>query len=194
MRLEFDNSAHAYTINGNRVPSVTQVLQSLEMLDGIPHSVLERARIRGQHVHKAMALLVRGVLDWHSLDAELVPYIEGGKRFLDESGITVIASELPVGCARNRCAGTLDLLGEWRDSAALIDFKATATVPPTVGPQTAAYDRLYHGMFGGGRLRKRYCVQLMPNDYRVHPLTDPADWSVFQSALNIWHWRNKHAA
>lgn len=190
--LQFDAASHIYRLNGRRLPSVTQVLQPLEMLDGIPADVLEHARIRGQRVHEAMALLVRDDLDWSSLDPELVPYIEGGKRFLDESGLTVIASELRVGCARIRCAGTLDLLAHWRNSEAVIDFKATAAIPPTVGPQCAAYDRLYQSMYGG-KPRKRYCVQLKPNDYRVHPLTDPADWSIFQSCLNLILWREQHA-
>jgi hypothetical protein len=155
--------------------------------------VLEHARVRGQHVHEAMALLVREELDWSSLDPELIPYIEGGKRFLDESGITVIASEMRVACANIGCAGTLDLCGYWRNSEAIIDWKATATMPPTVGPQTAGYDRLYQSMFGG-RSRRRYCVQLKPRAYKVYPLPDPADWSIFQSALNIHHWRQRHAA
>lgn len=193
MHLEFDKSAHAYTLNGQSVPSVTQILEPLEMLDGIPVYVLEAARERGQFVHEAMALLVRDALDWSSLDVSLVPYIEGGKRFMDESGLVVIASEMRVACQRLRCAGTLDLFAQWRECECLIDFKATAAFPPTVGPQTAAYERLYQSMFGG-RPRKRYCVQLKPGDYRVHPLTDPADWSVFQSCLNIYHWRSKNAA
>lgn len=193
MRVDFDPATHAYTLGGKRLPSVTQVLQPLEMLDGIPFHILDAARERGQFVHEAMALLVRDELDWATLDASLVPYIEGGKRFLDESGITVIASEMRMACARLRCAGTLDLFGYWRDAETIIDFKATATVPRTVGPQTAAYDRLYQANFAG-RSRKRYCVQLKAGDYKVHPLTDPADWSIFQSALNIHHWRNQHAA
>jgi hypothetical protein len=193
LELEFDRAAHRYVLGGKEVPSVTTVLQSLEMFDGIPFHILDAARERGQFVHEAMALLVRGQLDWSSVDLSLLPYIEGGKRFLDESGIVVIASELPMGCAKLRYAGTLDIYGELRNSECIIDFKATAAVPPTVGPQTAAYDRLYQSKFGG-KARKRYCVQLRPGDYRIHPLTDPADWSVFQSALNIHHWRTKHAA
>lgn len=193
MRLEFDKSAHAYTVNGQAVPSVTQVLAPLEILDGIPQAVLERARVRGQHIHEAMALLVRDDLDWSSLDPDLMPYIEGGKRFLEESGAVVIASEMRVACPLIRCAGTLDLLAHWRDADSLIDFKATATVPATVGPQTAAYERLYQAMHSC-RPKKRYCVQLKPGDYKVHPLTDPADWIVFQSCLNIYHWRSKNAA
>lgn len=193
MRIEFDSEHHAYRLNGQSVPSVTQVLAPLDLLGGIPYETLEHAHIRGQHVHEAMALLVRGKLDWASLDLALVPYIEGGRRFLDESGITPIASECRVGCTRLRCAGTLDLLGHWRKSEALIDFKATATLPPSVGPQVAAYDRLYAATHGG-KARRRYCVLLRPGDYRIYPLTDPSDWSIFQSCLNLAHWRAKHAA
>jgi hypothetical protein len=193
MQLAFDKSTHTYALNGRAVPSVTQVLEPLEMFDGIPLHALEAARERGQFVHEAMALLVRDALDWSSLDVEIVPYIEGGKRFIEESGAIVIASEMRVACSKIRCAGTLDLLAYLRDAECLIEFKATAALPRTVGPQTAAYDRLYQAMHGG-RPRKRYCVQLKPADYKVYPLTDPADWSVFQSCLNIHHWRNKNAA
>lgn len=193
MQLAFDKPSHTYTLNGRAVPSVTQVLQPLELFEGIPFHVLEAARERGQFVHEAMALLVRGALDWASLDVSLVPYIEGGKRFLDESGAVVIASEMSVACPRIRCAGTFDLLAHMRDSECLIEFKATAALPRTVGPQTAAYERLYQATHGPG-YRRRYCVQLKPGDYKVHPLTDPADWSVFQSCLNIHYWRNKNVA
>lgn len=193
MQLAFDKPSHTYTLNGRPVPSVTQVLEPLEMFDGIPAHVLEAARERGQLVHEAMALLVRDALDWSSLDLDIVPYLEGGKRFLEESGVIVIGSEMRLACGKVRCAGTLDLFAMWRDCESVIEFKATAALPRSVGPQTAAYDRLYQSMHGG-RPRKRYCVQLKPGDYRVFPLTDPADWSVFQSCLNIHYWRNKNAA
>jgi hypothetical protein len=139
-----------------------------------------------------MALLVRNELDWESLDPELVPFIFGGKRFLDESGVTVIASETRVYCSRLRVAGTLDLAAHWRKSECIFDWKATAIVPRTVGPQTAAYENLYRSMYGG-RTRRRYVVQLRANDYRVLPLSDPSDWNIFHSALNLHHWKHKHA-
>jgi hypothetical protein len=193
VRLEFDQASHTYTLAGKRVPSVTEVLQTLEDFEGIPRDALEHARQRGQHVHEAMALLVRDDLDWNSLDPELVPYLIGGKRFLDESGITVIASEMRVACKRLRVAGTLDLFGVLRSSECVIDFKACAAMPATVGPQCAGYEQLYRSMFGG-RQRKRFCVLLKPNDYKLFPLTDPGDYSTFVSALNIHNWRQKHAA
>jgi len=88
--------------------------------------------------------------------------------------------------------GRLDLIAHWQDGRCLFDWKATATVPRGVGPQTAGYEKLYREG-GGEAIRRRYCIHLKPNDYRVVPLNDPADWSYFQSALNVVHWRKRHA-
>lgn len=193
MRIEFDAGEHAYWIDGKRVPSVTQVLGPLSDFSGIDAGTLEHARVRGQLVHDAMALLVRDALDWSSLDPSILPYIEGGRRFLEESGITVVASELRVASARLRVAGTLDLLAVWRGFDSIIEYKATAAFPPVAGPQTAAYEQLHSEMFGK-RARKRFCVLLQPGDYRIFPLVDKGDSHVFVSALNCHHWRQRHAA
>lgn len=187
--IEFDKILHEYRLDGRLVPSVTSVLAPLEDFERVPRETLEAARVFGQHVHEAAALFVRDELDWPSLDEHLTPYMEGLKRFLDESGLSVIASELAVASRKYRVAGTLDLLGLWRGSECVIDFKATATLPKSVGPQTSAYEALYREKFGGAK-RKRYCVQLRPNDYRVHPLSDMGDWSIFLSCLNLWRYKN----
>lgn len=184
--IAFDASAHAYTLNGRAVPSVTQVLARFEDWSGIPQANLDFARARGQHVHEAMALLARDELDWGSLDEELLPYVEGGRRFLVESGVTVLGSEYVLGSSSLRVAGTLDLLGILRNAEGIFDFKVTAALPRTVGPQTAGYDLLLRDTFGKKK-RKRYCVLLKPYDYRLVKLDDPTDENRFVSALNCYH-------
>lgn len=192
MLIEFDKASHTYRVNGKAVPSVTQVLDPLLELDGVPRAVLEAARVFGTHVHEACHLLVRDELDWARLDPGLVPYVNGARRFLKESRVVVIASELRVASATVGCAGTLDLVAVLKRSESIFDWKSTATLPRTIGPQTAGYENFYREERGGPR-RKRFGVQLLPDDYRLYPLTDPADWSVFLSALNLHHWRHKHA-
>lgn len=182
---------HRYLLNGRELPAVTRVISKLEDFLGIPPALLEAARIRGQRVHEGCALLVREELGIDAVETELQPYLRGAQRFLDESGITIIASELPLGSARLGWAGTLDLVGYWRGTECILDWKATATIPPTVGPQTFAYERLYREIYGGGK-RKRYCVQLKPNDYRVVPFTCPTDATIFTSCLNLLTWRAQH--
>ena len=96
MKLDFNAEAHEYRLDGQLVPSVTQVLAVLEDFEGVPWHLLEAARKFGQHVHEACALMVRGELDWASLDPALVPYVEAAQRFIDESGFVVRACELQV--------------------------------------------------------------------------------------------------
>lgn len=187
----FDEAEHSYLVNGRRFPSVTQVLSLLEDLSGIDGNTLEYARERGHAVHVGMALLVRNELEWETLDDELYSYLRGGQRFLIESGVTVIASECRVADESLRLAGTLDLVAHYRNAESVFDFKATAAMPPSVGLQTAAYERLYRATYGG-RERRRWCVRLKPNDYQLSEMKDPTDWSYFQSALNCHHWKEAH--
>lgn len=192
--IDFDRASHTYRLGGRVVPSVSDVLEPLQLLDGIPEKVLEEARIRGQHVHSAIHMMIHNALDWPTLHTDYVPYVTAARKFIRECEVKVIASEYRMGDDGLRFGGTLDLLGVMKRMTAVIDWKAVAQMPRTAGPQTAAYDYLYRrqlgGARGGPRPFKRYGVQLLATgDYRLFPFEDPRDWNVFLSALNIWHWR-----
>lgn len=192
MRLAFDAETHTYTLDGQRLPSVTQVLAPLNDYSMVPPDVLEAAREFGRHVHEACDLHDRDELEWSSLDPALVPYVEGWRRFLAESGAIVVASEQPIYHAKLGYAGTPDRVLAWRKGFAIPDIKSTSVVVPTVGPQTAAYAKAYQAMHGG-REPARYCIQLRPDGtYKSFVRNDPADWSVFLSALNVYKWKEKH--
>lgn len=198
MKLQFDAASHTYRVGGVIFPSVTEVLGPAEsfagVFDRVPADALEFARDRGSYIHEAMALLVRGCLDWSSVDERWAPYIRSGERFIHDSGIVVTGSEVPVYSERLRVAGTIDLLGIWTRREALLDFKASAAVPVTVGPQTAGYQFLHRDLYGGGKRMQRYCVHLTPTEYRVIPLEDSRDESIFLSSLNLFHWSTRYAA
>ncbi len=181
--IELDEATHTYRVDGVVWPSVTQVLGLLDRFEGVPPAVLEAAREFGSHVHMACDLDNRGVLDEATLDPALRPYLDGWRKFRRESGITILASEHRIVDERLGYVGTCDVVGELNGQRAVIDIKSGA-VPRTVGAQTAAYA---HAL----GVRRRYCVQLLPNDYRATALKDPADWSVFVSCLNILNWRTR---
>lgn len=215
MRVEFEPVGHTYKLDGALVPSVTQVLQVLEdwtavpahILEtvrlfcgyelhpgrAIPAHILEAARLFGSHVHDAVALEIRGCLDWDALNPALRPYVQGWRNFKADSRFVILASEAVVAHKLHRYAGKLDLRGILNKRRSLIDIKSGA-MPRTVGPQTAAYDVAgadTHGI----KCERRYCLQLnpeLPRGYKLHPLTNSADWSMFLSALNCW--RFKYAA
>lgn len=197
MQLTFDAPTHTYRVGGVIYPSVTEVLRPAEtfagLFDGVPDGALELARERGNYVHEAMSLLVRGTLDWRSVTEPWVQYIRTGARFLSDSQIVVTGSEVPVYSERLRVAGTIDLLGLWRERFSLFDFKASAMIPVTVGPQTAGYTFLYHDLYGSKGRVHRYCVHLTPAEYRVIPLEDSRDEAIFLSSLNLFHWGSRHA-
>jgi hypothetical protein len=196
MQLDFDEPSHTYTLNGRRVPSVTQVLDPLQMLDGIPWDVLEAARVFGNHVHTACHLYNLGVLDWDSLDPVLLPYIRAYTKFLTDTGFIVVTSEERVASVKCLYAGTLDLRGLLpigkKRYRCIADIKSTAALPRTVGPQTAAYEAAFTEG-SGEKNDRRYCLHLKPDEYKfVHLKDGPAvqDFTMFVSALNVWRWRN----
>lgn len=201
MRFSFDPISHTYRVGGVVYPSVTEVLAPAETFAGVfenvPIDAFELARDRGTYVHESIALLVRGALDWTSVEPTWEPYVRAAERFLTESGLVVTGSEVPVYSEHLKVAGTIDLLGIWRDRQSLIDFKTSAGVPPTVGPQTAGYFLLHRDLYGGKKARtNRYCVHLTPATYpgyRVIPLEDTRDFSIFLSSLNLYHWGVRHA-
>lgn len=193
MSFAFDQATHTYTLDGRRLPSVTQVLSPLEDFSMVPRDVLEAAREFGQHVHEACDLFDRGELDWLALDPALVPYVEAWRQFILDSGAVVIASELRVYHAKLGYAGSPDKVLAWGGRIVVPDLKATAIVPRTVGAQTAAYAKAYQSMHGG-KEPARYCIHLEPGKYRSHQRRDPADWSLFISCLNVHNFKENNRA
>lgn len=190
--LTFEAEGHRYTLNGRAVPSVTRVLELLEDFSQVDPRVLEAARVFGSHVHEACALELRGQLDWVALSSELKPYIEAMHRFLNDTGVKVIASEQRVWHRKLGYAGTLDLYGRLDRKNLLIDFKS-GVLPPTVGPQTAAYEQALLDSTGM-RTDERYCLQLnpeLPRGYKLNRLNKRTDWNNFLSALNCHRFKRE---
>lgn len=194
--IEFCADLHEYRVDGRVVPSVTQILEPYTSLEYVDRETLRIAQELGDHVHLACHLYETGQLDEATLDPALVPYLDGWKAFLYDTGAVVLLSEHRVASRKRGYAGTLDSMVFWGKSKRLIDRKSGSVVPCTVGPQTAAYAEAYAEQTGE-RIRDRYCIHL-PGDgrYRSHPLKDPRDWINFQSALNLhrWYYAKRNAA
>lgn len=195
--LEFDPVEHRYQLDGRPVPSVTAVLDPLLELWRVPADVLEAAAAFGNHVHMAVDLFNKGELDEAELDPALEPYLRGWKAYLAATSAEILESEFRVFHKACGFAGTLDTAvmlpgrrgGEVR---ALVDVKS-GVVPYTVGPQTAAYAEAWKSM-GLAPFKRRICVQLTDAApfYKTHELTEPSDWSLFLSALNVYKFKEKH--
>ena len=183
--LEFDAGAHQYRLDGIKVPSVTQVLEPYYGLEFVDWEKLKAAQEFGTHVHEACHLLNIGQLDRDSISGAVKAYVHGWERFLDESGLVVIESEARVAHRKMGYAGTLDVIGQFPDKPrqVMIDIKTGATMPKTVGPQTAAYNE------ARGKRIPRFCCLLEPHAYNLVPLTDVRDFDIFKAALTLYRWR-----
>lgn len=183
--LTFDAGTHVYRYDGRVVPSVTQVLSVLTANDFtyVDAERLAAARQLGTHVHAAIDLYNRGELNEATLDPELAPYVFQWRKFLRETGWVVTASEQRVYHPTLKYAGSIDA-GIWQDAPWVLDIK-TGLVPRTVGPQTAAYQ---HAM--KPKPKRRLCLQLGRDCYRLRECKNPADFSIFTSCLNIWRYLN----
>lgn len=195
MRLTFDAESHVYRLDGDVVPSVTQLLSDLYggSLDRIPEAILDRKRAIGVAVHAASELIDDGALDEDSVDPVIAGYLDGYRAFLDKERPAWSLSETPMGHPTWRYAGTVDRIGELRGDPAIVDLKTVAQLHPAIGVQTAAYDLLRQHEFSTPTPARRYALQLKPNGtYRLMPYTDPDDYRVFLSLIGLHNWKVKH--
>jgi len=133
--IDFDEAAHVYTLNGEVVPSVTQVLG--DVLPGWQAG--EWYLQRGQAVHAAAAMIAWGVEFDH--DPQIEGQVRACRRFFREVQPRVIQVEFRVASEVHGYAGTLDLLATINGKPTVLDWKAS--IAPSARYQVAAYALAY---------------------------------------------------
>jgi hypothetical protein len=198
MAFTFDPEKHEYALNGLRLPSVTQILESVGLspdYSGVPADHLEFARDRGDKVHKATALDDRGDLDEDTLDPRIAPYLEAWRQFRRDHHFEPVEIEFMFYSKRHGYAGTLDRLGA-SDLAehTLIDLKTCQKIDlKSVGPQTGGYSWGYCEFSGQAIYKqiKRFAVRLQPDGYKLIECKNRQDFDVFLHALSIVNWKGR---
>lgn len=191
--LHFDPDTHAYTRGGIVIPHVTGVIGWMNNFIGIPEDVMDKARERGEAVHLMTAMFDLGELDETSVPDEIAGYLDAWKLFRMETNFRPHTVEAMVESRKYRYAGTLDRAGDIQRGPALLDIKATAALPPSAGPQTAAYlQAAVEGNPDYYKRARRFSVQLRADGtYRLQEHKDKADLSVFLASLTCFLWRSK---
>lgn len=187
--LTFDAEKHEYRVDGQVVPSVTQILRPLMDFSFVRPDVLQAAADFGTAVHRACELDDLGDLDMEKLDPALAPYLVGWRMFCAEHACKWEAIEQQILHGSMRYAGTLDRAGLVKDKRAVVDIKSGTSLTPTVGPQLAAYARAYDPQ---GALLDRLAVRLYPGGYELKAYTDPSDWPTFASLVTIRQFCERH--
>lgn len=193
--FEYDEGAHAYTIGGVRVPSVTQVLAAVGISDfsGISPDTLQYAADRGTAVHRFCEFLDQDDSEWSQIAGTAIePYCRAYERFkadarfkprmIEQRGVSQVNGQ--------RYGYCVDREGDFGGHATVVDLKTGA--PSRSWPiQLAAYERAL--FLEDGRHRKRMAVQLLDDgNWRPIPYTDPLDAHVWTWALALTTWKQNN--
>lgn len=191
--FNFDEASHTYTLGGVVIPSVTQVLKPIAPdFSMVPPAVLERKRALGVAVHLACELEDDG--DLGECDDVLTPYVDGWRKFKEDTGALILMNERRLFHPALRYAGTLDRLVTMRGDVWMLDIKTSADPAPSYGAQTAAYVELIRAMEGDARgpIRRGTVHLREDGTYRLHEFKNPNDLPAFMACLSLHHWKESN--
>jgi hypothetical protein len=190
--VNFDEASHTYTVEGRKLPSVTQVLLAERLIDD--RWFTEWARERGSAVHLACQMVAEGDLDETSLDPRIAGYVDAYRLFLAETGFDPHHLEVTVVSKSDGYAGRFDQAGTDRlDRLGIIDLKTGAPNRAT-GVQLSAYSRAWYEeskynaeFLWGVHLQEngRYKIE----DYSEFGKPTGTGFAVFRAALTLMKWR-----
>ncbi len=187
MRLDFDDAAHAYRINGLPAPSVTQVIR-----DVLPGWAADDWYLqRGRALHHGCRLLDEGRLDWSSVSTEIISRVLAWQRFRAEFPADLVQCETPMGHPLYRYAGTPDRL-LMNGVPIVADLKSS--VSPQVRVQLGGYSLLFRAH--GRAPQKGVAVELRDDgSYRTlwmdkHELAQAE--RVFLACLSVHSFKRSH--
>jgi len=189
--LDFDESTHTYRSNGVVVPSVTTCLSRLHSFGMVAKDVLEAACARGTYVHTLCEFHDQNDLDPASI-GEYMGYLDAWIQFCADHKAVWSGIEVRGYSERYGYAGTWDRSGTLNGAPWIVDIKTSQASHPVWGLQLAAYRQLCSEQKSSWMLARRATVQLRPDGtYKFTEWTDPQDWAVFLSLINLINWANK---
>ena len=143
----FNEALHEYRIAGKIVPSVTQVCDSLNLVD--KSWFTPASREKGTFIHDMCAMYDRGELDEGSLDSQLLPYLDAWKAFRKQMPVTFAVIEQPFYSLEYGFAGTIDRAWFEVKKGVVGDIKS-GVMPETIDLQLAGYSILFPSLTGMG--------------------------------------------
>ncbi len=127
-QLLFFDEGHKYTIDGEELPSVSELSRfiSREIYGDVGQFNLDRAADRGTAVHKATELLDKyGTVE---IDEDISPYLKAYIAFRKEHKCEWQKIEYATHHPENLYAGTLDRVGTVDGKLVVLDIKTSSTI------------------------------------------------------------------
>lgn len=191
--LTFDPAAHRYIYGGRVVPSVTQVLKHAGLYAGYEfarQADINRARAIGIQVHDRIDQQFRVTAGEPPVVVVSSPligkYLEQFNTAIELLQIEVVDTELRLVDPLGRCAGTLDILGRQFGLWVLVDVKVMQKVNrEALELQTGKYAQMAEHTFDI-KISKRFGLQLTPDKFVKHELSDPLAAVRFDALLDTY--------
>lgn len=180
--LEFIEKSHIYILNGEIIPSVTQILEDLFPLkyENVPRETLEEKALYGTQVHKFIEITEKKkpknplgyIKRYYNPTIYQEESIKDYLKIKEKYTIEITDSEKRIHY-KNKYAGTLDLKGYVNGKSAIIDIKTTYELDEVyVAWQNSMYeladgmvDELYCMWLPKGRLGKLVKLERIEKDF-----------------------------
>lgn len=184
--LGFIDDTHTYTLYGQKIPSVTQLMAHLSaaVYGGINTEVLNKAAARGTEVHQAAENYANfGIED---ISPEHRGYFDSFRMWFDGNKPEVVSTEFKTYHKYLIYGGTVDLLAYINGHLYVIDYKTTSSVEKMLTRvQLEAYKR---ALISHGIPVERKAILHLTQYGCTFTEYDPEDdraWEVFTSLVNV---------
>lgn len=162
----FDEATHIYTVEGQELPSVTEIIRflSFDAAVGADKAMRDYAAECGTRIHEACTLY-----DFEGEDAEvdtdIVGYVQAYAAFKRDYGITDwLYYEKPLGSVRLGYAGTPDRIGLIDGCMTILDIKTGSKINKyALAAQLTGYHELAAVELGITNVSQRWGLHLKKN-------------------------------
>jgi hypothetical protein len=184
----FDEKEHTYELDNVFYDSTTQILRKFGLYPEYEKYGNENSRDFGSKLHRLLELYDKN--DLGDYDNAMDPWLNGYKRFLEAYQPRWELIEYPMVSKLWGFAGAPDRVGIVRSRNAVVDLKSGSEIPANE-LQTAAYQVLYEETFKGAKIKDRYTLIILPDDFRLIPHTHKADKITFLGLVNANSWARR---
>ncbi len=192
-KLVFNKEAHKYFLNDIPIPGYSEIIETCGLCDlsNVRADILEASRKFGSALHRTIELWNKDDLAIDILDPNLKPYLNGWIKFCADYKFKATESERQVYSKLYWYAGTLDNVGLIHNAKTLVDVKS-GLILPSVRLQTAAYRNAYNEMNPKGKIKRRLCVKLVPDGYKVEEYKDENDFANFAACVRVYSFKKQY--
>lgn len=190
-KFEYNDEQHIYRLDGVIIPSVTQVLKAVGILnfDFIPADKREASMRFGEAVHLATSLRDKNDLELATLSPLIIPYLAGWKKFLSDTGAIIIENEKPSYSPKYRYGFKIDRVIEIHKRPTVADIKTSVDSQQGTDLQLVAYQSGWNE----GKPRKeqaldRIAVHLnQDSTYKIIPYKNKNDVNEWLACLSMYN-------